>query len=251
MDDYSNIDCYYEVNPDYKVNWQVDNTFKGKEQLVTPTLFDPYLYQMSEDGLAGYGYAAIPYSLGDPPISYRLSIDSSLHSVTEQAGNIFVMTTDTLIKDVCAKFIVWRDSANNTKDSIMSTKVDVKPYHRIHDFVAKEETDSTDTYTGVNVLSWTVKNPLLEDIVEGDYFEIVRATDTAFTDATSLAVLPLEIDSSGQYTYRDEDRSISTGHLDGDPHQKELWLAEPQLWILHKRWCSRIWSDKMHNLLYE
>ena len=216
FDDYSNIDCYYEVNPDYSLSWQVDNTFKGKEQLVTPTLFDPYLYQMSEDGLAGYGYAAIPYSLGDPPISYRLSVDSSLHSVTEQAGNIFVMTSDTLIKDVCAKFIVWRDSANNTKDSIMSTKVDVKPYHRIHDFVAKEETDSTDTYTGVNVLSWTVKNPLLEDIVEGDYFEIVRATDTAFTDASSLTVIPLEIDSLGQYSYRDEDRSISTGHLDGD-----------------------------------
>ena len=82
MDSYDNIECYNEVNPDYKVNWQVDNTFKGKEQLVTPTLFDPYLYQMSEDGLAGFGYAAIPYSLGDPPISYRLSIDSSLHSVT-------------------------------------------------------------------------------------------------------------------------------------------------------------------------
>ncbi len=216
MDSYDNIECYNEVNPDYKVNWQVDNTFKGKEQLVTPTLFDPYLYQMSEDGLAGFGYAAIPYSLADPPISYRLSIDSSLHSVTEQAGNIFVMTTDTVLKDVCAKFIVWRDSVNNTKDSIMSTKVDVKPYHRIHDFMAKEETDSMDTYTGVNILSWTVKNPQLADIVDGDYFEIVRSTDTSFTDATSLAVVPLEIDSLGQYSYRDEDRSISTGHLDGD-----------------------------------
>ena len=217
IDNYDNIQCYEDyVNPDYKVNWQVDNTFKGKEQLVTPTLFDPYLYQMTEEGMAGYGYAAIPYSLADPPISYRLSIDSSLHSATEQAGNIFVMTTDTLIKDVCAKFIVWRDSANNTKDSIMSTKVDVKPYHRIHDFVAKEETDSTDTYTGVNLLSWTVKNPMLADIVDGDYFEIVRATDTAFTDATSLAVVPLVIDSLGQYSYRDEDRTISTGHLDGD-----------------------------------
>ena len=216
LDSYDNIECYYEVNPDYTPSWQVDNTFKGKEQLVTPTLFDPYLYQMSEDGLAGFGYAAIPYSLADPPISYRLSIDSSLHSVTEQAGNIFVMTTDTVLKDVCAKFIVWRDSVNNTKDSIMSTKVDVKPYHRIHDFVAKEETDSMDTYTGVNILSWTVKNPQLADIVDGDYFEIVRSTDTSFTDATSLAVVPLEIDSLGQYSYRDEDRSISTGHLDGD-----------------------------------
>ena len=214
---YSNIQCYADyVNPDYTVYWQVDNTFKGKEQLVTPTLFDPYLYQMSEDGMVGFGYAAIPYSLADPPISYRLSVDNSLHSVTEQAGNIFVMTGDTVLKDVSAKFIVWRDSANNTKDSIVSTKVDVKPYHRIHDFVAKEETDSTDTYTGVNVLSWSLKNPMLSDIVDGDYFEIVRATDTAFTDAVSLTVVPLEIDSSGEYTYRDEDRSISTGHLDGD-----------------------------------
>ena len=224
--DYSKIECYNEVNPDYKKSWELDNTFKGKDQLVAPTLFDPYLYQMSEEGMAGYGYAAIPYSLVSPPISYRLSVDGSVHSVNEQAGNIFVMTNDTLLKDVCAKFIVWRDSANNTKDSIMSTKVDLKPYHRIHDFVAKEELDSTDSYTGANVLSWTIKNPLLEDLVEGDYFEIVRATDTAFTDAASLAVIPLVVDSAGEYTYRDDDRSISTGHLDGDSITLPLVYAD-------------------------
>ena len=217
MDDYSTISCYEDhVNPDYNMTWTLSNTFRGKDQLVTPTLFDPYLYQMSQDGVAGYGYAAIPYSLANEPISYTLSIDTLVYSTKDLAGNIFIMTNDTLQQDITATFTVWRDTATQTIDHITSTKVDLKPYHRIYDFTAKEETDSTDTYTGANILSWTIKNPQLEDIVEGDYFEIVRATDTAFTDASSLAVLPMVVDTAGKYTYRDDDRSISTGRLEAD-----------------------------------
>ena len=226
LDSYDNIECYHEVNPDYTPEWTLDTKFKGKDQLVAPTLFDPYLYQMGADGVAGYGYAAIPYSMANEPLYYRLSVDSSVHTTRELVGNIFVMTSDTLLSNVCARFVVWRDSTNGTKDSVMSTKVDLKPYHRIHDFVAKEELDSTDSYTGANVLSWTVKNPQLADLVEGDYFEIVRATDTAFSDAASLAVIPLVTDSAGQYTYIDDDRSISTGNLDGDSLTLPLVYAE-------------------------
>jgi len=217
MDDYSTISCYEDhVNPDYNMTWTLSNTFRGKDQLVTPTLFDPYLYQMSQDGVAGYGYAAIPYSLANEPISYTLSIDTMVYSAKDLAGNIFIMTNDTLQSDITATFTVWRDTATKTIDHITSTKVDLKPYHRIYDFTAKEETDSTDTYTGANILSWRIKNPQLTDIVEGDYFEIVRATDTSFTDASSLAVLPMVVDTVGEYTYVDDDRSISTGRLEAD-----------------------------------
>ena len=214
--DYANIECYSHVDPDYTPTWTLDTKFKGKEMLVTPTLFDPYLYQMNEDGVAGFGYAAIPYSLADEPISYVLTNDTAIHYTKDLSGNIYVMTTDTVWPDLSAKFTVWRNKENGTVDSIVSTKVDVLPYHRIYDFVAKEEVDSTDSYTGANLLSWSIKNPLLSDLVDGDYFEIVRATDASFSDAASLAVLPLVRDSLGLYSYRDNDRSISTGHLYSD-----------------------------------
>jgi len=216
IDDYSSIECYKNVNPDYTPEWTLDTKFTGKAQLVTPTLFEPYLYQLSEDGVAGYGYAAIPYSLADEPISYRLSNDTVTHYTTDLAGNIYVMTTDTMLSELSAKFTVWRNKENDTKDSIVSTKVDLKPYHRIHDFVAKEELDSTDSYTGANLLSWSVKNPLLSDLVDGDYFEIVRASDSSFADAASLAVIPLVRDSSGLYNYKDDSRDIWTRNLDSD-----------------------------------
>ena len=111
------ISCYDHVSPDYTPTWTIDTKFQGKAQLVTPTLFEPYLYQVSEDGVAGYGYAAIPYSLADEPIKYRLSNDTAIYLTKDLAGNIFVMTNDKdnkkkrnaqTLGDVCALFLLFR-----------------------------------------------------------------------------------------------------------------------------------------------
>jgi hypothetical protein len=219
------ISCYDHVSPDYTPTWTIDSKFSGKAQLVTPTLFEPYLYQMSEDGVAGFGYAAIPYSLADEPISYKLSNDTTVHYTKDLAGNIYLMTNDTLLSDLSAKFTVWRNKDNGTVDSIVSTKVDLKPYHRIYDFVAKEEVDSTDSYTGANLLSWSIKNPLLSDLVDGDYFEIARASDSSFADGASLAVIPLVRDSFGLYNYKDDSRDTWTGNMDSDSLSHTLLYA--------------------------
>ena len=201
---------------DYKKTWVFDSSFRGKDNIVRPQLFDPYLYQMDEDGSTGYGYAAIPYSLYNQPISYTTSLDPQVNKCTERAGTIYVPTNDTLQTGFYVNFTVWRNEEAGTTEMVQSQEVDISPYHRIYDFLAEEERDTTGTYTGRNTLRWSIKNPTLKDIVDGDYFEIQRASDSTFSDAQSLAVLPMNRDASGLYSYSDDSRNTWSGHFEPD-----------------------------------
>ena len=45
-------------DPRYSMSWTWPN-FTGHNNSITPQLFDPYLYQLNQNGLVGYGYAAV------------------------------------------------------------------------------------------------------------------------------------------------------------------------------------------------
>ena len=74
---------------------------------------------------------------------------------------------------------------------------------------------STNTYTGNNVLTWTVRNPQAADLVDGDYFEIQRAMKADYSDAETVSVEMMERgEGKGSYSYKDESRSTWTGLAD-------------------------------------
>ena len=197
----------------YNLDWDF-GSFDPGNMLSTPQLFSPFLYTLNEYGVTGYGNAGIPYTLFYEPLSYRTSQAPKQEIVlkeTERSGNIFVMTSDTVIEQVTAYFKVKYNAAGDTT-TLKSTAVDVLPYHRIYDFKATEELDETGTYTGNNKLEWKVKNPMLKDLIEGDYFELQRATKSDYSDAQTLNVIQMVRKQDGSYSYVDQSREIWTGN---------------------------------------
>lgn len=203
------------VGKDHYVRDRVIEGFVGNANMITPQLFKPYLYQVSENGTAGSGQAGIVYSTFHPTISYSTSVDpGDTIRTTDRSGHVFVMTTDTVQEDFTVDFKVYRNQAIGLTTIQHSTSLDIPPYHRIYNFDVLEEMDSTGTFTGNNELHWEIRNPNLTDIVEGDFFEIQRALKSDFSDAQQLTVVPMVRDTLGLYTFADNSREIWTGNAD-------------------------------------
>ena len=197
----------------YDFDWDFGK-FSPGNTLNTPQLYTPFLYTLNENGPTGYGNAAIPYSVFYEPKSYTTSVhpnDTIVLGNNERAGNIYVATSDTVIEQVYANFSVVYNAAGDTTTQ-RSIAIDIPPYHRIYDFKAIEETDSTGTFTGNNVLEWRIKNPDKKDIVDGDHFELQRATKSDFSDAQTLEIIPLSRHTGGTYRFSDQSREIWTGN---------------------------------------
>ncbi len=209
----------------YRYTWDF-GLFDPGNTLMTPQLFAPFLYALNENGVTGYGNAGVPYALYYEPKNYTTSLSSNIISLgnSERSGNLFVMTSDTVIEQFSANFNVKYNAAGDTVIQ-KSTAVDIPPYHRIYDFQATEEQDQTGTYTGNNKLEWTIRNPQLKDLVDGDYFELQRALKSDFSDAQTLSVIPMRrMDDNGTYSYTDMSRETWTGnatiHSDTVPEDK-------------------------------
>jgi len=189
-------------------------TFTYNTNIMTPQLYTPYIYQVNEGGPTGYGYAAVPYMIFNDPVSYTTSLDATPVSISERGGSIFVMTNDTIQEQFKATFTM----EYGTGDSKMTTTktsvgVDIPPYHRIYDFSCAEQKDSTGTYTGSTVLQWSVKNPGLKDLVDGDFFELQRALEPDFSDAQTIDVIQMIRNAKNtDYTYIDDSRETWTGN---------------------------------------
>ena len=188
--------------------------FMGQQQMMTPMLYDPYLYLVNDNGVTGYGYAGIPYSVFYEPINYSTSLNPDKVATTERSGNLFVMTNDTVQEQFYADIEVYRNKAADEKVVQRTIPIDIPPYHHIYDFAVTEETDSTGTFTGNNILQWSVKNPWLTDIIDGDYFEVQRAMKSDFSDAKQLGVVQMKRDSSGLYSLPDNSRETWSGNAE-------------------------------------
>lgn len=93
--------------------------------------------------------------------------------------------------------------------------MDIPAYHRLYDLTATEEVDSTNTFTGNNILRWTVRNPSAADLVENDLFEVQRALTSDFSDAETIGLEPLvQGDNYGTYTVIDDSRTTWTGNAE-------------------------------------
>ncbi|MBR1808546.1 MAG: hypothetical protein IJ776_04075 [Paludibacteraceae bacterium] len=187
--------------------------FMGANNMMTPQLYTPYIYQVNEGGPTGYGYAAIPYMTFNDPVSYTTSLSSQVENISSRGGTLYVMTNDTVQEKFSATFTLWRNQANNDAVTITSTSVDIPPYHRFYNLGVIEEKDSTGTFTGNNVLSWDVRNPGLKDLVDGDYFEIQRALESDYSDASTIELVQFSRNpDKTQYSYTDMSRDTWTGN---------------------------------------
>jgi len=204
----------YTGNTNYSKDWILEEGLRGVNNTIKPQLYDPYFYAVNETGNAGYGYAAVPYMVFDEPISYTTSLSSKSLITTDRAGTIFVPTTDTIQEGFYATFTTWYDKAHEVKRAPQqTTKVNIPAYHRIYDFFVKEEKDELETFTGNNVLTWSVKNPHLPDLVSGDFFEIQRALKSDFSDAQTIDIVAMQRgEDKGTYTYVDKSRESWTGN---------------------------------------
>ena len=209
-----NLSRFYSPNDkEYTKDFHLAYGLSGGENMIQAQLSQPYFYAVNEEGLTGYGNAAVPYTVFYEPTQYTTSLDPEPIITTERAGNIIVPTTDT-VQDFYATFKVYRSKKPDVMSTQVTPKQKIKPYHRIYDFTVTEETDTTGTYTGNNVLEWHVKNPALKDLVDGDYFEVQRATQSDFSDAKQLAVIPMtHTDTSHTYRYVDKSREMWSGNM--------------------------------------
>ena len=62
--------------------------FVGANNMMTPQLYTPYIYQVNEGGPTGYGYAAIPYMTFNDPVSYTTSLSSQVESLSSHGGTL-------------------------------------------------------------------------------------------------------------------------------------------------------------------
>ena len=185
--------------------------FVGANNMMTPQLYTPYIYQVNEGGPTGYGYAAIPYMTFNDPVSYTTSLSSQVENISSRGGTLYVMTNDTVQEKFNATFTLWRNQANKDAVTRTSTSVDIPPYHRFYNLSVIEEKDSTGTFTGYNVLTWDVHNPGLKDLVDGDYFEIQRASESDYSDARTIEMVQFARNpEKTQYSYTDMSRDTWT-----------------------------------------
>ena len=195
-------------------HWSKDfwfGEFTGGDNMLTPQLYEPYLYQVDENGVSGYGYAGVVYTTFYSTMGYTTSLHPrDTIRTTSRSDNILVMTNDTIQENFHADFKVYRNEQAGLTTVQRSTTVDIPPYHRIYNLQAVEDRDETGTLTGNNIISWTIKNPDLKDIVDGDYFEVERALNPDFSDAKQLTIVAMHEDQ-GAYSFTDESRDMWTG----------------------------------------
>ena len=191
----------------------------------TPELLTPYLYALDEEGTTGYGNAAIQYTVFQNPVSYHTSLDATETPIDEKAGMIIVPTADTVQRRFYATFRVdmAQDSAVQ-RYTVKSNEVNIPAYHRIYDFRAEEILDEQQSVTGNVQLSWAIRCPGAEDLVNYDMFEVERAFKPNFSDAVTIAYKSFSADS-GTYTITDNPleamRALDDTTLSYDSHVSE------------------------------
>lgn len=192
------------------IHWvPMDGEYNGRASLQTPELYQPYLYTVNASGSAGYGQAAIPYVSYQEPISYTTSSNSAVQPCVTQAGTLYLQTTDQVQHNYFATFTVWRDKDHSDQATLKTNYVDIPAYHRLYDLKAEEQLDEQNSMTGLNKLTWNIHNPEEEDLVTGDFFEVQRALEADFSDATSVALVPYMVDTAS-YAYTDDITSLKS-----------------------------------------
>jgi len=185
----------------YKHWWAKPDKFRGNKTPQTPELFQPYFYAMDEAGATGYGCAGVQYTVYQEPVSYHTSLNSQEVLLSERSSTIVVPTKDSVQRFFSGSFTVKVDDGGNTQ-VLKSNEVHIPAYHRVYDLSGQEVLDEKKTVTGDVQLSWQIHNPSAQDLIEGDVFEVQRATQADFSDAETIETVAYKRDSAN-YSVKD------------------------------------------------
>ena len=165
-----------------------------------PQLQTPFLYVMNENGTTGFGKIAVPYVSVQKPYNYWVNGTGDAISC-EKNADLFYVNSD----DVVRGFFVTMET-QRSQDSLQtqiqnSNTVNILAYHKVHDFAIQgimEHDEATGKWfkdERMKQISWKIYNPGEQDIMPSDMFEVQRAYSADYSDATTIAVIPMMYDS--------------------------------------------------------
>ena len=204
----ANIYNKYYGESYYKKWWKMDERLNMSDPQ-TPELFTPYLYAVDDEGVTGYGNAAVQYVTYQQGVSYHTSLNSTEVPISDNSGAIIVPTLDTVQRLFNATFQVnvSNNQANPQIFTLKTNAVNIPAYHRIYDFDAEEVLDEQQSVTGKVKLSWGIRYPGAEDLMNGDVFQVERALMEDFSDAQQIKVVSFYADSAA-YTVEDDPTTV-------------------------------------------
>ena len=195
---------YKENGDSYETEWWNKDDRLNMSDPQSPELFTPYLYALDEEGATGYGNAAVQYATYQTAVSYHTSYDPAEVPVSNNAGSIIVPTADTVQRQFFATFRVNLSNDSNVQIYTLKTNaLNIPAYHRVYDFHAEEILDDQQSVTGRAQLSWAIRYPGAEDLVESDMFQVERAFLPDFSDAQTIAVESFD-SQTGTYSVEDD-----------------------------------------------
>ena len=177
--------------------------FDGGEQ--QPQLMNPIFYTanyngVSSYGVAGYGMLAVPYVAFQQTYQYHTAWSPVNIPCTDQSGLIYVPSCDS----VQTGFHITMQTRHSMstgdtvrKQWLRSNMVDIPAYHKIYDMDVEYYTyfdERSNLYhqdRRYYDISWKFQLPNETDIVPNDLFEIQRAYDSNYTDAQTIATIPI------------------------------------------------------------
>lgn len=256
----SDFDLHLYVK-DERVNYHWDRNYNlgsfspkvpgggDKTILRTPELQAAFFSGEMGDGVAKAGIAYVSYhAIKDAKIYDGNTLLSDFGSLP-QSGIFYLPFKDIEQYDIHANMTLYRDSAKQTAE-MNSTSIRIAPYHSIQNF---KVTEYSKTYTqwghvsnpGWNQLTWEILNPKEGDILQTDYFEIQRAWKPDFSDAETLAAVPMtRVNPDGDapddkqiYTYVD-----STMEATYNPYQPQ----NGKVYYRVRRASSYMWGWEGH-----
>ena len=195
---------YKENGDSYETEWWNKDDRLNMSDPQSPELFTPYLYALDEEGATGYGNAAVQYATYQTAVSYHTSYDPAEVPVSNNAGSIIVPTADTVQRQFFATFRVNLSNDSNVQIYTLKTNaLNIPAYHRVYNFHAEEILDDQQSVTGRAQLSWAIRYPGAEDLVESDMFQVERAFLPDFSDAQTIAVESFD-SQTGTYSVEDD-----------------------------------------------
>ncbi len=186
---------------------------------VQPQLIDPIFY--TDNNQTNIGKLAVPYVIFQTPIQYYTSWNPAVIPTHDQSGIFYIDPLDSVQPGFRIYVQVHSSESTDTSDIIRwisSNKVTVPAYHKIHDFTVGaytyRRTEDNQMYQDnrYKQLTWSIHKPHMQDILQNDMFEIQRAFQSDFSDAQTIAMLPIEwpdtIMNEMIVTYVDSSRAV-------------------------------------------
>ena len=174
-----------------------------------PQLQNPFLYVLNEMGTTGYGKIAVPYVSVQQPYKYWMNGTGDPIACNERTGMIYVNSDD-----VVRSFFITMET-QRSQDSLQtqiqnSNTVNIPAYHKLYDLAIdghKTKHEASGKWFidyRKKQLTWKIYHPAEQELMENDMFEIQRAYNADYSDATTIGLVPMSYNAQTTDTTTDQ-----------------------------------------------